>query len=216
MARIEHARGIQSTYFVLHTARYWRRSELVRSLLVLQEDLGHEIGWHNDLVTLQCVLGVDARDFLARELDRLRSAGVRIVGTASHGSPHCYRLGYHNNYFFEDLPRPVAGFPSVDVIATRRGACRIQRAYLADFGFEYEAYHLGYNQYFSDASFDQGRRWHPDVLAVQELPSDAKVVILVHPDHWDESTWAKFSRLPGHLSHAALDRLSDRRAELGK
>ena len=151
-----------------------------------------------------------------RELERLRSAGIQVVGSASHGSPHCYRLGYHNNYFFEDLPRPVDGFPSVDVVNTRRGACTIQRASLADFDLLYEAYHLGYDAYFSDASFDHGQRWHPDALDVREFGHDEKVVILIHPDHWDESAATKFRRLPGHLARAAHSRVADRRAELGR
>ena len=80
MARREHDRGLRATYFVLHTAAYWHRDDLVETLLQLQS-WGHEIGWHNDLVTLECVHGGDARAFLAEELARLRDAGVTIEGS---------------------------------------------------------------------------------------------------------------------------------------
>ena len=77
---------------------------LIPTLLRMQNAFGHEIGWHNDLVTLKCVLGADARMTLASELERLRGAGLRIVGTSSHGSPACYRYGFHNGYFFSRVP----------------------------------------------------------------------------------------------------------------
>ena len=41
---------------------------------------------------------------------------------------------------------------------------------LTDFGFEYDAYGLDNNLYFSDASFDEnGRRWHTDSLSFDAL-----------------------------------------------
>src|SRR5205085_4117064 len=52
LAGVEHDRGLRATYFVLHTAPYWDDAELVPKLRGLQE-LGHEVGFHNDLVTLQ-------------------------------------------------------------------------------------------------------------------------------------------------------------------
>ena len=75
LATIENRLGLRATYFVLHTAEYWRDPQLIKKLHRLQDDLGHEIGWHNDLVTLQCVHRVDAVAFLSHELERLRSSG---------------------------------------------------------------------------------------------------------------------------------------------
>jgi hypothetical protein len=196
LGRLEHARGLRATYFVLHTAPYWSRPGLVAALRTLQDDYGHEIGWHNDLVTAQCVHGVDARDYLARELERLRAGGLSIVGTASHGSPLCYRFGYHNNYFFSDFEDEVVpGFPNTRVVETPRGRCEIQRAPLRDFGFEYEAYHLDNELYFSDTATSSGTRWHPDELDSTSLGAGDKAIVLIHPCHWDRSVTAKFVRL---------------------
>src|SRR5205807_4619721 len=77
LARREHARGLRATYFVLHSAPYWEREDLVERLRELQA-LGHELGWHNDLVTLALVHGRDPAEYLRRELDRLRSAGIDL------------------------------------------------------------------------------------------------------------------------------------------
>src|SRR5437763_392965 len=71
LARLERDRGLRATYFVLHTAPYWNDPDLVPRLRGVQE-LGHEVGFHNDLVTLQRRGRVDADAYLREELARLR------------------------------------------------------------------------------------------------------------------------------------------------
>jgi hypothetical protein len=186
LAELEHERSLRATYFVLHTASYYGRQDLVPKLLRLQE-LGHEIGWHNDLVTLQKVEGIDVRAYLARELARLRAAGITVTGTAAHGSAWCYRLGFHNNYAFAGWDEPVSGFSATDVP---------DKLEPSDFGLEYEAYHLDNGLYYSDARFDPaGNRWHPDALDLDGLHAGDKAIVLVHPCHWDASPAAKAARL---------------------
>lgn len=193
LARIENEHGVRATYYVLHTAPYWHRRDLLDCLLELQE-LGHEVGWHNDLVTLQCVHRVAPRAYLRRELDRLRAAGVRLEGVASHGSPWCYRLGYHNRYFFPELGR-VDGFPNAQIVPTPSGPCAVETGTLEEFGFTYEAYFLGEDAYYSDASFVNGRRWHPDDLPDAAPLPGTSAIVLVHPCHWDSGIRSKFMRL---------------------
>jgi hypothetical protein len=196
LARLEHARGLRATYFVLHTASYWSSPRLLDHLLQFQNEYGHEIGWHNDLVTLECVQGVDARTYLAEQLERLRSAGISIVGSSAHGSASCYRFGYHNNYFFSDFDGEVVpGFPNTDTVETMRGRVQIPKARLGEFGFDYEAYHLGEHLYFSDTTKASGLRWHPDEFDSTGLDAGQKVIILTHPCHWDASVRAKLARL---------------------
>jgi len=197
LARRERERGLRATYFVLHTADYWHRDDLIETLLELQA-WGHEIGWHNDLVTLEGVYGGDARAFLSEQLARLRAAGVEIEGTSSHGSPYCHRFGFHNNAFFADFDaEELPGFPHKAAVLTQRGRRALPKGRLAEFGFTYEAYHLDNDLYFSDASFDDGgRRWHPAELDFAQFGPGRRVVILTHPCHWDVSTAAKLRRLP--------------------
>jgi len=183
LARLEGDRGLRATYFVLHTAPYWEDEGLLPRLLRLQE-LGHEVGFHNDLVTLQRVRGVDVGPFLRAELERLRAAGIAITGCSAHGSPWCHRLGYHNNYVFEGWDEPQPGFPNTQVA---------QKLDPRDFGLEYEAYHLGEDAYYSDSRFERGRRWHPSQLDVGT--ARGRVIVLTHPCHWDSSLAAKVVRL---------------------
>jgi hypothetical protein len=192
LARLEHDRGLSATYFVLHTAEYWRRADLVERLLELQS-LGHEVGWHNDLVTLEVVRGGDARSFLRTELDRLRATGVDIRGTSAHGSFWGHALGYSNLYFFSDFTRPVDGFPNVDEVVVDGENRAVPKGTLAEFGFEYEAYHLGEDLYASDSRFNErGQRWHPERFDVDRLVPGQTAIVLVHPCHWDTSLAGKY------------------------
>jgi hypothetical protein len=190
LAELEAARGLRATYFVLHTAPYWDEGDLVPRLRRLQE-LGHEIGFHNDLVTVERVHGGDARTALEESLARLREAGIEVTGSAAHGSPWCHRLGFHNNYVFAGWDEPQPGFPSRDVP---------ERLDPAEFGLEYEAYHVPHDAYFSDSSFVGGRRAHPGDFP---LEPGRRTILLVHPDHWDRSATAKWVRLTSKLLRRA-------------
>jgi hypothetical protein len=186
-AELEHERELRATYFVLHTAPYWRDPQLLDGLLRLQA-LGHEVGWHNDLVSVALVDGVDPAAYLREQLASLRSAGVDIVGTAAHGSVWCHLLGFQNNAFFTDFPEAQAP----------RGWT--PRAALADFGFEYEAYHLDVDRSYSDSTFDErGRRWHPRYVDFDALRPNESAIVLTHPCNWDRWAAEKILQLPGRL-----------------
>jgi hypothetical protein len=191
LARLEADRGLRATYFVLHTAPYWDDADLLPRLLGLQE-LGHEVGFHNDLVTLERVHGVDVAKYAPRALERLRSAGLDVVGAAAHGSPWCHRLGFHNNYVFAGWDEPVTGFPDT---AVKR------KLDPAELGLEYEAYHLGEDGYYSDSRFERGHRWHPSQLDL--AGSRGRTIVLTHPCHWDVSVPAKVVRLGRRLARRA-------------
>jgi hypothetical protein len=195
LAAHEHARGLRATYFVLHTAPYWDDDDVVPRVRRLQE-LGHEIGFHNDLVTVERVHGGDARAVLEDALARLREGGIEVVGAAAHGSPWCHRPGYHNNYVFAGWDEPVPGFPSTEVP---------QKLDPAEFGLEYEAYHVPHDVYFSDSSFVDGRRAHPADLA---LEPGRRTIVLVHPCHWDASVAAKATRLGAKVARRVRERRS--------
>jgi hypothetical protein len=186
VARLEARRGLRATYFLLHTAPYCAEPDFLLRARELQ-DLGHEVGFHNDLVTAARVHGRDPRAVLEEALARLRGAGLEIVGTAAHGSPWCHRLGFHNNYVFAGWDEPRPGYPNLGVP---------QKLDPHEFGLEYEAYHVPRDAYFSDSTFVGGRRRHPASL---RLRMGHRAIVLVHPDHWDRSGAAKWARLARKL-----------------
>lgn len=176
LARLEHERGLPATYFVLHTAPYWHHGpELAAALRRLQDAYGHEVGFHNDLLSLR-ERGADPGEVLAAELGWLRAEGIAVTGSAAHGSRLSHERGFSNAQVFAEVDE--------------RGPLR-----MADFGLEYEAYRLGEDAYFSDAHLDgRGRRWHPGLLDPTGLAPGTRTVVLTHPCLWDASLAAKAGR----------------------
>jgi hypothetical protein len=199
-ARLEAERGVRSTYFALHTAPYYAHDDLIPALRELQ-DLGHEVGFHNDLVTLQVVGGGDPRAYLAAELERLRGHGIAVVGTAAHGAYWCHRLGYKNEYFFRDVDGEQPGFPNTE----RVGDVALQKGTLAEFGLAYDASQLETTHYWSDSWVDpEGHRWHPRHVELASLAPGARAIVLVHSCHWDASVAAKLGRTAARLARRAI------------
>lgn len=211
MAKIEHEYRMKATYFILHTARYYgvtkkdyvmHKHSIIPILQKIQNQYGHEIGWHNDLVTLECVYGIDPKSYLQQELQWLRRNGISIVGTAAHGSIYCRKFGFHNNYFFHDFPETLGEFPSNRSVNIKGRERFISKAYLRDFGLEYEAYHLpNVHSQFADCSSGgrNGRRWHPADLSLDGFSPGDRIVILTHPSLWGHSVYRKYLQLASFL-----------------
>lgn len=92
MARIEDELGIHSTYFVFFVGGYsgftpYNKSEgFIENCLTLQ-DMGHEIGFHNNV--FPCAR---AAELFKRELKLLRSKGLKIHGVSNHGRVENYLI----------------------------------------------------------------------------------------------------------------------------
>jgi hypothetical protein len=168
-ARWEAERGWRSTYFVLHSAWYFDGGKTFRDQLRELEQLGHEIGIHNNAVALARDDGPDpqhirAADILRTAIDTLEwepggTLERRVLGAAAHGDVRCDTYGVHNNDMWEE-----AGGEFL----------------LSQFGLTYEAYFLHKpNWYISD----NGGRWEPP-LPLEHRPGK-QTSMLIHPCHWD-------------------------------
>lgn len=219
MARIEKRMGFPASYYFLHTASYYysipgpqgvRSPFIVNQMLHFQNEWGHEVGLHNDLVTLQVIYRQNPVVFLRDELAFLRSHGIRIWGTAAHGSPYAHKYKYINYYFFEEFSqKPYKDFTSTKVVITeKKDTIRLEKARMADFDLEYEAYFLDNNKYYSDAQFVNGKRWNFSNLRWDELKKGDRVIFLIHPEHWHKSSnKAEFLafKMSEELRPAAID-----------
>lgn len=177
MAVLQHSMGVKATYFILNTAPYWKPHILPHLMLVLREMqlMGHEISWHCDAIS-QWVMSDGNKamnDIINEPLATLRSRGLKIVGSASHGNKLCYKYGYINYEVFEGCERPEGS-------TFLKGTLDYPKVDMKDFGLEYEAYHLPRDQYFSES----GGEWAK--LPVKEGFDDKSLtsMILIHPQHW--------------------------------
>jgi hypothetical protein len=193
-SQTEKKLGFRSTYYILHTADYYlarpedkavHNDSIIAVLTDMQNNSGFEIGWHNDLVTLQVVYGIDPVEFLRKELAWLRGNGLKITGSASHGSNYCRVYNYLNFYFFQECTWPIVG-QFLNNVEIPDGTNRIilKKGKFSDFNLEYEAYFLNNNKYFSDASFINGQRWSIGMLDINSLKKGDRAIILLHPIHW--------------------------------
>ena len=186
MASMEKDFGIRATYFILPTADYYgniyrtglKRSIGLDSLIRELYDTGAEIGIHNDMLTAMIDYGFDPLTFNSNELAFLRSLEIPVYGTASHGSPIAKKT-VPNYQIFSDYAKS-------DSVFYEGKKYPIGKYSLKDFGFEYEAYFLNYNFYYSES----GGKWNDEngfAGTLQKLdksvPGD-RIQILTHPDWW--------------------------------
>lgn len=159
-ARWEASNGLRSTYFLLHTATYWRQpgfGGMVREI----RDLGHEIGLHhNTLTAVKQIADVNTSDsyelahgVMFYAVQKLLNVGADVFGAAAHAS----EVGLDNLSVWDHWD-------------------------FDDFGLIYEAYHLndGAN-YISD---NRGK-----MRAAMEMSAGEKTILLIHPEHWELPTW---------------------------
>jgi hypothetical protein len=221
-SQIESKLGFRSTYFILHTAPYYlansnnmavHADNIIPILKSMQNDEHFEIGWHNDLVTLQLIYNLNPVTFLHNELNWLRSNGLNIVGTAAHGSNYCKIYHYMNLYFFEECTFPAVPGRENNISIPKDGkSITIMKGKLSDFDLQYEAYFLNNNKAFSDAVITNGIRWNIGMLNPDQLQTGDRVIILLHPIHWHKASVnasIRSFRLPGQRS-VAIDTLNQK------
>jgi len=186
MTEIEKDFGFMATYFILPTADYYgelyrtglNRSTGLDSLIKELYDRGAEIGIHNDMLKAMIDFGFDPLIFNSNVLAFIKSLGIPVFGTASHGSPIAKET-VPNYQIFSD-------FAKSDSILYERKKYPIGKNSLREFGFEYEAYFLDFNNYYSES----GGKWNDEngftgtLSKLEEsLPGD-RIQILTHPDWW--------------------------------
>ena len=107
MAKIENELGIRSTYYILHTAYYYGyikdgvffRYDCMANIYKEIQDLGHEVSLHTDPLLLYQDYCLDGAQAVVKEIEWLRSRGIKIPGSAAHNNPTVY--GAQNFEIFE-------------------------------------------------------------------------------------------------------------------
>lgn len=182
MAEEEHKRQLKGSYYVLPGAWYYGRKmdgKLFRyscmdHLYLSIAKYGHEIGVHNNLLTLMLELDVEPMNFQRDELAYYRQIGLEVSGTVSHGA-WINRLGINNTWVFSE-------FGKKGTYIHQGLEYEYGRHSLRDFGFQYEGYRLK-SKHLSDIGEYPG----------SELPAKLRnchpgerVSLLIHPCHWQD------------------------------
>lgn len=235
MAVVEQRHGIASSYYFLppdgitqkhnyfgsiekNRIRVSRR--FIETAQAIQ-DMGHEVGLHNDLIPLAAATGAPIADLLAALLHELRKHGLHVTGTASHGSPLCKQYGF-TNY---DIFRAQEG--EERLLSINGKTLSIPSLNMRDFGLDYEAYSRPFELYISDSrnklllytSEKKSINLTPTKLKHHilstSLPKKAAPVTiqaLIHPDHWLPVCCADAERI-GSILEGTQDIFLRRRLE---
>ena len=215
IAKAEYEKGYKSTYFLLTPGSYaYGRNyygEIVNNKIVhdsslidkckYMEDLGHKIGLHNDLIGLSFKMRRNPGEILESEIEYFNKHGIRLWGTAAHGTPLARELGYNNKEIFEGCKRK--GVIDPRLIAYDGWSVQTHSLKLEDYGFLYEAYSLPRDSRVSES----GRRWGGKLAGIQidrerleknfdieifrnymqrlRLENDVNSLqVMTHPEHW--------------------------------
>jgi hypothetical protein len=182
MAKVGYADEIYSTFFVLHTAPYYKdKGKLLARCLEIQE-LGNEIGFHNDIVTAQAFQGLEKPiQWFKQELEWFRINGIKITGISQHGNKACRDKYYLNDAFWKNF-NPVDHFTFTDYVNGKR----IERMWFEDSGLEYNTSQLPMDFYYSDCQharvYSEG--WFEKFTDFSGYDNKSKGVILTHPIYY--------------------------------
>lgn len=187
MAHAEAERGLHGTYYVLPTGVYYgifRNGKYYRYVCMdwiyqAIASLGHEIGVHNDLLTLMLEYDIDPASFQTQELRYYKEIGITVRGVCSHGS-RFNALGLNNTWMYSEFGRKgnfVYGGKTYGY----------GELTLTQFGFLYEPYlfarDMRKEHRLSDIGPDRGSKL-PSCLKAFE--PGIKIMLLTHPIHWKD------------------------------
>lgn len=173
----EAAHGYRSTYFILHTAAYWRDEPRLRAALEQIAGHGHEIGIHCNAITAALEHGGDPHQILHAAIEQLRGYGYPVTGVVGHGDRLCRIAGFVNDEQFLECGRPQMGAPDRELAHAGR-RLQLDPRPLAEFGLEYVSIWLPHDRYLSDS----GGTWNLPPSSVPDGPGQLHV--LQHPDWW--------------------------------
>lgn len=161
IAEWEAARGVKSTYCLLHTSWYYgqledgryRHSDLLLETVERLCELGHEINFHNNLVALALREGIDPVALLELELAFFDRLGVPVTGTSTHGDALCRELEFRNWELFRECCDDRFGGPRTVTNKTGQNEIKVSVGEISmfDHGLEYEAYDIAKDYYHTES-----------------------------------------------------------------
>jgi hypothetical protein len=208
MAQVEAELGVHASYYLLPPGAYEslenyygkiegleiKVSDRLKEVALQIQELGHEVGLHNDFVQLSYRLSRNPGDILAEQIGLLRSIGIRVVGTASHGSKFARNNDYINYELFTESLRKIS---SKKLTFDNGFAVELGSISYRAMGLVYEAYDLIADVRLTDSgglftcfnrSEKKGAENVPGLVDLEwvqlKLENANTATMLVHPEWW--------------------------------
>jgi len=189
----ESERGYGSTYYLLHTAAYWRDTERFKRGVAALLALGREVGFHNDALAASLLEGGTPHEIVAEAVTELRTLGASCRSTCAHGNRLCHTLHFVNDEIFTECRRPKHGDPD-RVLEYHGRSISIDPRPLYAHGLEFDPLWQPRDIYLSDS----GGRWYGDLEPLYrnerepEMPqpgpapeaASGRTLVLLHPIWW--------------------------------
>jgi hypothetical protein len=218
MAHLEHANGVRASYYflppspsmgwsnyygVLRDRKMIVAPDLLENARTLQ-DLGHEVGLHNNFAEVAAYLGCDLAAFIHEQTALFRDAGIAICGSSGHGSPFFHDNDFISYEIFAGV-KTKPGKSKGRIVDIDGWKLRLHALDMEDFGLRYEAYNVPYDIGLNDSNDVWGGRLirdscRPDlklIKTMRDVEAFKAMVeqavqhrtwrilqVLIHPEHW--------------------------------
>ena len=115
LARIESKLNFKSSFYILHTAPFYKffknnsfiPSEKILKILKLIENLGHEVGLHNDSLNELISKNLDPKKNIQNEINHLVNFGIHIKSISHHSSVYKYNAGNYELFKNQSINKRV-------------------------------------------------------------------------------------------------------------
>lgn len=186
MAKMENAHGFRASYYILASAPYYGefingqmvRNSCMESIYKKIQSYNHEIGIHNDLISLMILYDIDPFRFNQEELLFYRNLNIVVNGTVAHGS-YLTSQTVDNYQIFSD-------FAESSSFEFEGKTYEIGKYSLKEFGFDYEAYFVDFDHYYSDTlkTWTEESEFENFLNTLRNSKPGTKIQILTHPVWW--------------------------------
>ena len=220
MASLENKYDIKSTYYLLNPDGFTKSHnyfgyienkkflideklfDIAKNLL----DLGHEVGFHNDLITLGLFLKKQPGELLDFILNEFTKRNINITNIKSHGSIICKKFKYINYELFHEFNKDIKNSFVVDNF-------KINKLSMKDYGLNHdpdlkqkEKYYDLYltdsrnefniiykndnNKFLKERFYSKNTSKVPFLIFLKKVLINLdkkkykKIHFLIHPDHW--------------------------------
>jgi hypothetical protein len=194
MAEIDKSLEIKATYCILHSATYYGKlnqdhmyyevdRNTIESVKYIQS-LGHEINFHNNLLSIAIRNKIDYSLLLKNELNNWYNNNVFIVGTSTHGDKLCREYSFRNWEIFKKCNMKS---DNKEYLLVNNYKIPKRKLMYEDFFLEYEAYEFPKIRYISDSGgVIREKKFTKAHTSYLELYKNYNINgVLTHPIWWD-------------------------------